>query len=120
MLWASGALVLVEVFLLAYCVLSIATTPADQVRRLPKTAWLVLVVVLPLLGGVLWLLVGRPEQPAGASATGRRSPAQASSPDDDPAFLEQLRARAAAQRAAAERARREAERSGDADPPPPA
>lgn len=32
-----------------------------RVRNLPKTLWLIIVITLPMVGSVLWLLVGRPE-----------------------------------------------------------
>lgn len=117
-------LFLVELVLLVYCVLNVITTPEHEVRNLPKLAWLVLVVVLPLAGGIAWLVAGRPVGPPqprpGArvpSAYDRPGRATAASPDDDAAFLESLRARADAQREAAAKARRveiereEAERS---------
>ncbi|WP_440712847.1 PLD nuclease N-terminal domain-containing protein [Gordonia sp. FQ] len=37
-----------------------------RVRHLPKVIWLVIVILLPLVGSIMWLLVGRPE---GAAAT---------------------------------------------------
>lgn len=99
----------VQLLLLIYCLLNIITTPEDQVRHLPKLLWLVLVVVLPLVGGIAWLAVGRP-----AGAGGRVGPktgraigfpeydrpgrAVAQHPDDDEEFLRGLRARAEEQR----------------------
>ena len=51
---------LLELILLVYCVLNVITTPEDQVRNLPKLLWLVLVILLPLIGGIAWLVAGRP------------------------------------------------------------
>jgi hypothetical protein len=31
----------------------------DQVKHLPKFAWIVLIVLLPLIGSVLWFTIGR-------------------------------------------------------------
>ncbi len=53
-----------------YSVLDVALTDAVRVRNLPKPAWLVVVVFLPVLGGIAWLLGGRPEH-AGRSPGGR-------------------------------------------------
>lgn len=51
-----GIVVLVVwIFSIVSCVL----TPESQVRGIPKWAWVVLIVLLPLLGSVLWLAVGR-------------------------------------------------------------
>lgn len=108
MLFASGALVLVELSLLVFCTLSVITSPPEQCRNLPKMVWLVLVIALPLVGGIAWLVAGRPQRPARAQPGrgGSRIPAEydrpgravAANPDDDAAFLEQLRKRAEEQR----------------------
>ncbi len=119
MLYGGGVLALLEIVLLVYCVLNIITTPEGEVRNLPKLLWLLLVVVLPLVGGIAWLIAGRPQGPArslpyrgnqgvppGYDRPGR---ATALRPEDDEAFLRGLRERAEQQRRAAEQQRR----SGD-------
>lgn len=112
----SGALFLFELVLLVYCAFDIATTPAKAVRRLPKTAWLLVVLVLPLFGGISWLVWGRPareavatvrEGAAGDASDPRlsrpaRPASRAVAPDDDEDFLRMLDERARAQRRAAE------------------
>jgi hypothetical protein len=40
-----------------------------QVRNLPKLAWIVIVVVLAALGGLLWVLIGRPDHRSQKVAT---------------------------------------------------
>lgn len=115
MLYGGGVLALVEVVLLVYCVLNVITTPDADVRNLPKLLWLLLVVVLPLVGGIAWLIAGRPQGPARSvpyegnlgrpSAHPGRSPAPPSRPDDDEDFLRGLRERAEQQRREAERQR---------------
>ncbi len=120
MLYGGGVLALVEVVLLVYCVLNVITTPEGEVRNLPKLLWLLLVVILPLVGGIAWLVAGRPQGPARSmpykgspGAPPRRDRpgrAQPSRPDDDEAFLRGLRERAEQQRREAERQR---ERPGD-------
>lgn len=109
MVLAGGALALVALLLAVYGVLSILTTPPDRVQHLPRAAWLVLVLVVPLAGGLAWLLAGRPALPSASSPVRARRGAAAPAPDDDAAFLRQLRDRADAQRARArrEQARRE-------------
>lgn len=37
----------------------IITRSEDQVKHLPKLVWVLLVVFLPLIGSILWFLVGR-------------------------------------------------------------
>lgn len=121
---AAEALFLVELGLLIYCVLSVVTTPPEQVQHLPKLAWLVLVVVLPLAGGIAWLVLGRPGGPAAAlpyegggipAPYDRSGRVQAASPEDDETFLRRLRERADAQRAEAARLRREAADQDEAE-----
>lgn len=36
----------------------------DQVRHLPKFAWIVFIVLLPLVGSILWFALGREWAPA--------------------------------------------------------
>ena len=116
MLLFGGAGVVLELLLLVYCVLNVATTPSDQVRNLPKPAWLLLVIALPLFGGIAWLVTGRPQRPdAGrrvpgappqrqpSAPTSRSTPSRSVSPDDDEEFLRSLRRRAQEQRDRAER-----------------
>ena len=59
-----------------------------------------LVLVVPLAGGLAWLLAGRPALPSASSPVRARRGAAAPAPDDDAAFLRQLRDRADAQRGA--------------------
>ncbi len=116
MLYGGGVLALIEIVLLVYCVLNIITTPDTEVRNLPKLLWLVLVVVLPLIGGIAWLIAGRPQGPArSVPYKGNRGvppeydrPGRATAyrPDDDEAFLRRLRERAEQQRRTAEQQRK--------------
>ena len=120
--------VLIELILLVYCVLNVITTPEDQVRNLPKLLWLFLVILLPLVGGIAWLVAGRPlsgGRPGGMPYKGntgrfpeydRPGRAAAQNPDDDEAFLRNLRERAEEQR---KRAAEQARRLRDEEQPPP-
>jgi len=95
-------LVIIELVLLVYCLIDcIQTDPAD-VRTLPKPIWALLIIVLPLFGGVGWLLAGKPERgtvaargtmwpsaPASGASSYERPPAPRG-PDDDPDFLRSL------------------------------
>ena len=74
--------VLIAVGLYIYFIIDVARTPRGEMRSLPKAVWLLVVVVLPLLGGALWLALGR---------TWRlRMRARALAPDDDPRMLRQI------------------------------
>ena len=100
-----GVVFLANLVMSVYCVLDVIRTPTEQVRNLPKVAWLVLCLLFGLVGGIAWLTVGRPLQPASRQGT-RQVPAEydrpgravAKNPDDDEAFLRQLRQRAEEQR----------------------
>lgn len=79
--------VLLGIALYIYFVIDVARTPRGQTRSLPKFVWLLLVILLPLVGGVLWLVLGR-VWPARGTRFGRRR--QPVAPDDDPGFLKQI------------------------------
>jgi hypothetical protein len=112
-----GLVSLATLCLMVYCALNVITTPESEMRNLPKPVWLLLVLFFPLVGGIAWLVAGRPvasstslpykgntgRVPAEYDRPGR---ATAFSPDDDEAFLRQLRERAEAQRRAADEKRR--------------
>ncbi len=50
--------VVVELVLLVFCLVDCVQTPADRVRNLPKLVWVLLIVVLPVVGGIAWLVAG--------------------------------------------------------------
>jgi hypothetical protein len=87
----------IELGLLVYCLIDCVQTPEPEVRNLPKVVWVILILLLPFVGGIAWLLVGRPQggrsprtwAPGGAPRAGRPRPL---APDDDPAFLRQVQA----------------------------
>ncbi|PZF58863.1 hypothetical protein DEJ23_03505 [Curtobacterium sp. MCSS17_008] len=63
-----------------YAVIDCATMPPQRIRSLRRGWWVLLVLVLPVLGGVLWFLLGR--APAAPGPTPRYR-----GPEDDPDFL---------------------------------
>ena len=70
-----------------FTVVDVALIEKSRVRGLPKPGWIVLVIVLPIVGGVLWFAVGRVRTGEAAVGSARRGPV---APDDDPAFLNRL------------------------------
>jgi hypothetical protein len=76
-------LAILAVGLWIYSIIDVAGSPR-QTRTLPKGLWLLIVIVLPVVGLILWVLFGRPRHPR---AFRRRSPR---APDDDPTFLRAL------------------------------
>ncbi|WP_147793536.1 PLD nuclease N-terminal domain-containing protein [Cellulomonas sp. Y8] len=93
--------VLIQLGLLVYCLIDCIQTDSVLVRNLPKTAWVLLIVFLPLVGGIAWLVAGRPERGATARSVPWPSTAtagfpeyerpRATGPDDDPEFLAGMR-----------------------------
>ena len=99
---------LITLVVLVIALIDIISTDDSRVRGLPKVAWILLVIVLPLVGALVWLAVGRhtaddlPRHKQGAASEfaeydspGRYIPAD---PDADREFLQQLRDRAEEQR----------------------
>ncbi len=121
MLYGGGVLFAFQLCLVVYCVLNVITTPEAEVRNLPKLLWLLLVLLFPIVGGIAWLVAGRPQVLARRGGTGRipaeydrPGRATAHSPDDDEAFLRRLKERAEDQRKKAEQERRAREAGPDA------
>ncbi|QBS44712.1 PLD nuclease N-terminal domain-containing protein [Nocardia sp. CS682] len=102
-----------------YCLIDIITCPDAGIRHLPKLGWLIVVILLPTVGALLWLFVGRPlHESRPRSTTGyteydRPGRYVAQDPAADEAFLRKLRERAEQQRAEARR--QEAARQRDED-----
>jgi hypothetical protein len=64
-----------------FTIVDCAAQPATRHRGVNKPVWVLIVVLLPVLGGILWLVVGRT----------RASDVKAlHAPDDDPEFLGRL------------------------------
>jgi hypothetical protein len=66
--------------LAVFAVVDCALTERHRIRGLPRWAWIVVAIVLPVAGPLLWLLVGR-----GPAA--RRVTTRVMGPEDDPDFL---------------------------------
>ena len=85
MLRVMGVLVLIALYI--YFIIDVLRTPRGDTRSLPKFVWLVLVVLVPIVGGLIWLALGRVWPVPGSRFGRRRAPI---APDDDPKFLKQL------------------------------
>jgi hypothetical protein len=92
-----NVLVLVELAMLVYCLIDCIQSPSTQVRNLPKVVWVLLIVVLPLVGGIAWLVAGRPLASAtrqvpwpSTRTAGFPEDERPRGPDDDPAFLSRI------------------------------
>ncbi|MFD0855825.1 PLD nuclease N-terminal domain-containing protein, partial [Actinomadura adrarensis] len=85
-----------------FCLLDVITTDEALCRHLPKMLWVLIVLLLPTIGSLLWLIAGRPAAPATSGMpykgnTGRYPeydrPGRfaATNPDDDEEFLRRCR-----------------------------
>ncbi|MFB9234174.1 PLD nuclease N-terminal domain-containing protein [Plantactinospora siamensis] len=80
-------LFLVELVLTGLALISCLSVESTRdVRALPRPAWLVVILLLPIAGAVAWFLAGRPAPARGPGGSLRR----AAAPDDDPEFLRSL------------------------------
>jgi Phospholipase_D-nuclease N-terminal len=93
-------LFLVAIGLLIYAVIDCSRTPEQEVPSgFPRAAWLVLMILLPIIGPALWIVASRSDQnatgggprPRGGTRPGggapTRRPGGPVGPDDDPDFL---------------------------------
>jgi len=85
--------------LLVFAIVDIIVTDGGRVRGLPKFAWIGVVVLLPLIGPLLWFLIGRErleQRSHGRYADAAGVPTRPGrrfgpiAPDDDPDFLGRL------------------------------
>ena len=76
------ALVAVDVF----SIVDVALTDRSRVRALPKALWIIVILLLPVIGVVLWFMLGK----ARSTSSGRT---RTVAPDDDPDFLRTMRAK---------------------------
>ncbi|MCX6502707.1 MAG: PLD nuclease N-terminal domain-containing protein [Microbacterium sp.] len=106
-------LALVAVVFWVYSVVDCAVQPPERHRGVSKASWMLIVLLVPVLGGILWLSVGK---------LTRRAIIARRAPDDDPAFLQSLSTREQDERIRrleAELADLDAEEKPDADPTDP-
>jgi hypothetical protein len=106
-LYFDGALGVAVFCLWIFCLVDVIVTDDSLCRHLPKLMWLLVVLLLPLVGSILWLAAGKPRVASGRSysTTTSRFPEYdrpgrhvAVNPDDDAEFLRQCRERAEEQR----------------------
>lgn len=107
------ASVAVTIFALADCI----QTKDDKVRGIPKWAWIVLVVLIPWVGPITWLVVGKDRSQGNGGPRGGRPQRQGPlAPDEDPEFLRKLDEDIRRERLAKEQEEREDQASGEDSP----
>ncbi len=66
-----------------YSVVDCAIQPPSRHRGVPKAAWVAIVILIPVIGGILWFAIGRRRR-------NDRETIQLPAPDDDPTFLRSI------------------------------
>lgn len=105
-------LIIVSVGVMIYALIEAISTPSDRTRIMPKGIWIVVIILIPLIGGVLWLLFGNENAYLASTVQGFKKasgPARPTTPDDDEEFLRSLDIQRAQQRRAEELRKREEE-----------
>lgn len=80
--------VVAAIALLVYALIDCVQTDSARVRSLNKIAWAAIIVLVPIIGPIAWLAIGktRPRPRPAAPPVRTQLP-----PDDNPEFLRQLR-----------------------------
>ena len=88
---ARGILAVLSIALTVFALADCVQTQDDKVRGVPKWAWIVLIVLIPWVGPLTWLFVGK-ERSWGRGSSGSPSPRRDGplAPDEDPDFLRKL------------------------------
>ncbi len=91
MIFGGGLLGLALLALWVYCILDVIAADESLVRNMPKLLWLIVVIIVPTVGAVAWLALGRPLKvglrPGDASYRRARPPI---GPEDSPHFISRL------------------------------
>ena len=84
-----GIVPLVVFALWLYCIFDVIASDEALVRNLPRGLWLLLVIVLPTIGSVAWLALGRPLYASwrpGDTRTRSAPPPRPLGPEDAPTY----------------------------------
>jgi hypothetical protein len=82
LLFVFGVWLLFTVFVTVFA----ASANKNEVRNLPKWLWILICAAVPFIGGLLYLVLGRPM----GQPKQRYRKTKSVAPDDDPAFLRDL------------------------------
>ena len=103
-----------------YCIFDVIATDEILVRSLPKMAWLFIVIILPSIGSIAWLALGRPQfagwRPGDSEGRATR---RVVGPEDRPDFSSRDTSRLEAWEADLQRREQELRRQKPDDPPAP-
>jgi Phospholipase_D-nuclease N-terminal len=77
----------VQIALAAIALISCLSAEEEEIRALPRIAWVLIILFFPLVGSIAWFLAGKPAKTGGGSYA---EPPRPTAPDDDPDFLRKL------------------------------
>ncbi|MFZ9316656.1 MAG: PLDc N-terminal domain-containing protein [Candidatus Nanopelagicaceae bacterium] len=76
---------IITLALMIFSIIDCSRTAENNIRSLPKWAWLVIIIFVPAIGSIAWIIAGRPK----GNGRGRRK-RKIIPPDDNPDFLGKL------------------------------
>jgi cytochrome bd-type quinol oxidase subunit 2 len=82
--WAVIAAI-ITLALMIFSIIDCSRTAENNIRSLPKWAWLVIIIFVPAIGSLAWIIAGRPK-----GNGRRRRKRKIVPPDDNPDFLGKL------------------------------
>jgi hypothetical protein len=96
MIFGEGVFGIALLFLWIFCIFDVISSEPELVRNLPKLVWLLIVIIVPDVGSIAWLVLGRPRGAAfSPGATSPRQPRRQRTqgpvgPEDSPHFLKSI------------------------------
>ena len=76
---------IITLALMIFSIIDCSRTAENNIRSLPKWAWLVIIIFVPAIGSIAWIIAGRPKGNGRGRRKGKIVP-----PDDNPDFLGKL------------------------------
>jgi hypothetical protein len=93
-IFGDGVVALALLVLWIFCILDVISTEEVLCRNLPKYVWLFIVIILPDVGSIAWLLLGRPVGAGfrlGSQVGVYKPQKRAIGPEDSPDFLASIK-----------------------------
>jgi Phospholipase_D-nuclease N-terminal len=85
-----------EILLIVLALISCLSADEGEIRALPRIVWVIIILLFPLVGSIVYFAVGRPvkaaARPGWRAGGGFPEPTRPRqvAPDDDPEFLDKL------------------------------
>ena len=76
---------IITLALMIFSIIDCSRTAENNIRSLPKWAWLIIIIFVPAIGSIAWIIAGRPKGNGRGRRKGKIVP-----PDDNPDFLGKL------------------------------